>query len=176
MAKIILITGGAKSGKSSRALEICEAYEKKAFVATAEYIDGEMTDRIQRHQAERGPEWTTIEEPLDLPGAIAKAAAAHEVVLVDCLTVWLGNLMHYRKEKEKIEEAIGGMLEFLQKPPIDMVLVTNELGCGIIPADFETRRYRDLLGILNQKIAKAADRVELVTCGLTMTLKGMSDR
>ncbi len=171
MAKITLITGGAKSGKSSRALEICAKYDRKAFIATAEYIDGEMTDRIEKHQAERGPEWTTIEEPLNLPQALNKAAGNHEVALVDCLAVWLGNLMHHKMDGEKIEDAIDGLISYLKEQPTHLVFVTNEVGWGIVPADFETRQYRDLLGILNQRIAKVADRVELVICGITTILK-----
>ncbi len=171
MSKITLITGGARSGKSQRVLQICEQYEKKVFVATAQAVDDEMSSRIQKHKKERGADWTTIEAPVDLASAIKKVDGENPVVVVDCLTVWVGNLLHHLKNEEQIENAISRFLRVLDDPTADIVLVTNEVGFGIVPANSEARAYRDILGSLNQRVAKRADSVQLMVCGIPMSIK-----
>jgi adenosylcobinamide kinase / adenosylcobinamide-phosphate guanylyltransferase len=170
--KITLITGGSRSGKSSYALSLARPYKKPIFLATAEPFDGEMSDRIRRHQAERGDTFITIEEPVELAKALASLPAGTEVVLIDCLTVWLGNLMHKQGLREEPYAEVEALYVFLKNPPCDLIFVTNEVGSGIIPADALTRAYRDHAGWLNQEVARRADQVVLVTCGLPLTLKG----
>jgi adenosylcobinamide kinase/adenosylcobinamide-phosphate guanylyltransferase len=168
---IVLITGGSRSGKTAYALERAMHHRQRTYIATAEAFDDEMSDRIARHRDERGGRFHTIEEPLDLAGAIARIPEGTEVALIDCLTVWLGNLMHQHGEPLYPYEEITDLLQLLEHPPCNLVIVTNEVGSGIVPADAMTRTYRDHAGWLNQDIAMLADEVILVACGLPLILK-----
>ena len=169
--KVTLITGGGRSGKSNYALEISESYERKVFIATAEAFDDEMADRISRHQIERGDAFTTIEESVRLAQALTGVPADTQVVVIDCITVWLGNLMHHLNIDEKNCAAVDRFLKVLAAPPCDVVIVSNEVGMGLIPADAMSRAYRDLAGSVNQKIAAVADAVFLVVSGVPLKLK-----
>ena len=169
--KITLITGGGRSGKSSYALEITESYDRKVFIATAEAFDDEMADRISRHQKERNNAFTTIEEPLHIDDALLKVPTDTQVVVIDCITVWLGNLMHYMGVDEINCEAVDRFLKVIASPPCDVVIVTNEVGMGLIPKNAISRVYRDLAGSVNQKIAAIADAVFLVVSGIPMKIK-----
>lgn len=170
---VLLVTGGSRSGKSTFALKrALEAEAPRAFIATAEAFDDEMSDRIRRHKQERGETFVSIEEPIDLAGAIARIPAGTQVALIDCLTVWLGNLMHKNGVQSDPYAEVRALINALEKPPCDLVIVTNELGSGIIPHDAMTRTYRDHAGWLNQDVAKVADEVVLVACGLPLHLKG----
>ncbi len=165
-----LILGGARSGKSARAMSLAElAGERRVFIATAEALDAEMVDRIARHQAERGEVWTTIEEPLDLVGAIGQATQSSDVCLVDCLTLWLSNLMHHKMEIERETERLCDMIESHTQP---IILVSNEVGLGLVPETPLGRRFRDAQGRLNQDLARVCRRVEFIAAGLPITLKG----
>lgn len=166
-----LLTGGSRSGKSRYALEIASLYSRKAFIATAEPFDDEMRSRISHHREERGFDYVTIEEPIDLAGAIRSLPADTEVAVVDCLTVWIGNLMYRVGEDVESYPQIDDLLRILESPPCDLVLVTNEVGMGIIPDNAMSRRYRDLAGSLNQRVASAADRVIVTISGIPLTLK-----
>lgn len=171
MRNVTLISGGARSGKSRQAVELCKGVSEKAFIATALPIDEEMRLRISAHQAERGNGWTTIEEPLGLAKAITQAARSNSTAVVDCLTVWLANLFHHYQTEQRIEKEFTRLLDTLKEPPMDLVLVTNEVGLGIVPADRETRTYRDLLGGLNQRVAACATNVQFMVCGIPMIVK-----
>lgn len=172
MAEVILITGGARSGKSSEALRLAEEFPRRVFIATAEPFDDEMRDRIARHQEERGPEWRTIEAPLDLADALRSVGDPEAAVVIDCLTVWLGNLMHRNEEMTDEAPPCTDLLNALTTAENKrIILVTNEIGMGIVPADALSRRFRDVAGRLNQRVAALADRVILTVCGLTMTIK-----
>lgn len=165
---IILITGGARSGKSTRAEARARAFPgKPVYIATAEALDAEMRERIAGHRARRGSDWLERETPLELVAALAETDGAG-ARLVDCLTLWLSNLMHeerdWQKEGAHLADTLGR-----QKSPV--VLVTNEVGLGIVPDNALARRFRDAAGILNQMIARAADEVELVVAGLPMRVK-----
>jgi adenosylcobinamide kinase / adenosylcobinamide-phosphate guanylyltransferase len=166
-----MLTGGGRSGKSSEALRIAGRYSKKAFIATAEPIDSEMEERIARHKAERGDDYLTIEAPVDVAGALGSLPSDTEVVVIDCLTVWLSNLMHKfgwdREEFQQVED----LLDLLENPPFNIIVITNEIGMGIIPLGKETRNYRDTAGRLNQRTASAAARVIFMVSGLPMVLK-----
>jgi adenosylcobinamide kinase/adenosylcobinamide-phosphate guanylyltransferase len=169
--KIILLTGGGRSGKSSYALKIADSYDRKVFIATAEAFDDEMADRISRHQKDRGNRFKTIEESIHLADALATVSADTQVVVIDCITVWLGNLMHHQGVDEKNCASVDRFLEVLTSPPCDVVIVSNEVGMGLIPADAMSRAYRDLAGFVNQKIAAVADEAFLVVSGIPLKLK-----
>lgn len=163
-----LILGGARSGKSRHALDTAAAMSGgRCFIATAEAWDDEMRRRIERHQGERDGKWRTVEEPLRLPSAIA--AAAEPIVVVDCLTLWLSNLMH---AGEDVSQGTADLLSAAAQHPGEIILVSNEVGFGLVPETLLGRTFRDAQGRLNQKVAAAVDRVELVVAGLPMRLKG----
>lgn len=167
---IELILGGARSGKTRHALRRALSLGlAPVMVATAEIGDGEMADRIARHRAERGPEWTTVEEPRDLAGAVARAAVPDSVLVVDCLTLWLSNLMFAEADVEAETDRLVAALAAAAGP---VILVSNEVGLGIVPDNALARRFRDLQGRLNQRVAAAADRVVFVAAGLPLVMKG----
>jgi len=165
---VILITGGARSGKSTRAEARARAFPgRPVYVATAEALDAEMEARIARHRARRETDWIEREVPLDLVPALV-ASDGGGARLVDCLTLWLSNLMHAERNWEREVEALAGALPRLKSP---VVLVTNEVGLGIVPDNALARSFRDAAGIMNQVTAAAADEVEFVVAGLPMKLK-----
>ena len=169
--KVILITGGGRSGKSNYALEITASRAPKVFIATAQAFDKEMENRITRHQQERGDAFFTIEEPIHVADALATVPEDTQAVVIDCITVWLGNLMHHLDITEKDCPPVVRLLAVLADPPCDVVIVTNEVGLGLIPADAMSRAYRDLAGSVNQKIAAIADDVFLVVSGIPLKIK-----
>ncbi|MCK6526695.1 bifunctional adenosylcobinamide kinase/adenosylcobinamide-phosphate guanylyltransferase [Myxococcota bacterium] len=174
---IVLVTGGVRSGKSARALELAGgAPAPRAFVATAEPMDGEMAARIHRHRAEREGRYDTLEEPLDLGGALRAALGrGARTVIVDCLTVWLGNAFCRPDlappSRARLEDDLLAALVEARDSGVDVVVVTNEVGLGTIGPDALTRAYVDGLGRLNRRVAAVADRVELVVCGIPLPVK-----
>jgi len=174
---ISLITGGARSGKSRYALALAGSHARPAFVVTAEAFDDEMRARIERHRRERAGRWLTVEEPIDLAGALERLPADTEIAVVDCLTVWLGNLAHRRGDAVLAEdpgeiEEVTAFLATLERPPCSLVLVTNEVGLGVIPDNALARSFVDLAGRLNQAVAARAQRVVFMVSGLPLALKG----
>jgi adenosylcobinamide kinase/adenosylcobinamide-phosphate guanylyltransferase len=167
---VVLVLGGARSGKSRIAQEMAEAEAGPLnFVATAESVDSEMAERIARHKADRGVRWRVFEAPIELPQVLASEQTATGTTLVDCLTVWLGNLMHYG---HNIEAAIDELITVLQRPRLHpLYLVSNEVGQGIVPDNPMARAFRDYAGRMNQSVARAAQRVLFVTAGIAQTLK-----
>ncbi|EJN11741.1 adenosyl cobinamide kinase/adenosyl cobinamide phosphate guanylyltransferase [Bradyrhizobium sp. YR681] len=165
---VILITGGARSGKSKRAETRTRAFPgQPVYVATAEALDAEMDARITKHRARRGTDWIEREVPLDLVPALL-ASDGGGARLVDCLTLWLSNLMHAERDWEREVTKLADALPDLKSP---VVFVTNEVGLGIVPDNALARSYRDAAGIMNQTIAAVADEVEFVVAGLPMKLK-----
>ena len=163
-----LVLGGARSGKSRYAESLIEGLPPPwAYVATAEAGDDEMAARIKAHRARRGADWRTVEAPRDLAAALA--ACGRMPVLVDCLTLWLNNLMF---RKINIETAIENLEAALAAREAPTVLVSNEVGFGIVPDNAEARRFRDLQGRLNQRIAAMAGRVVLMVAGIPLLVKG----
>lgn len=171
MPRVILVTGGARSGKSRYALVRAAAYPRKAFVATAEALDDEMRRRIDAHQRERGTDYLTVEEPLDLAGALAGLPREIDVAVVDCLTLWLSNLMHHHADSDGDYPETAAFLAALGRPPCDVLVVTNELGMGLVPTGALARAYRDQVGSVNQRVASLADEVVLLVSGIPLTLK-----
>ena len=167
--RLILITGGARSGKSTKALSLAEPYPQKLFVATAEARDEEMRARIEHHRAEREESWKTIEEPLDLARAMRIDPDA--VAIVDCLTLWVSNAMEANLD---IEAALEEFLAAARQRRAPVIAVTNEVGMGIVPLYESARRFRDLAGLTNQRVAAAADAVWLMACGIGLPLKTLA--
>ncbi|MBU1286239.1 MAG: bifunctional adenosylcobinamide kinase/adenosylcobinamide-phosphate guanylyltransferase [Alphaproteobacteria bacterium] len=162
------ILGGARSGKSTRAQALAEAAgEPRVYIATAEALDEEMEARIARHKADRGAGWCTVEAPLDLVHALEAAEAP--VVLVDCLTLWLSNLMHHGRD---VEAETIALCACLGRYKGEVILVSNEVGLGLVPETPLGRAFRDAQGRLNQRVAAACDVVEFVAAGLPLRLKG----
>lgn len=170
---ILLVLGGARSGKSAyaeaRALALRKSPAKAAYLATAEARDGEMRARIAVHRARRGGMWTTHEEPLDLPGAVAKLAKAGAPVLVDCLTLWLSNLIGAGADVAAESDRLCAALSRAKGP---VVLVSNEVGLGIVPDNRLAREFRDAAGRLHQAVGAVASHVVFVAAGLPLFLKG----
>ncbi|NTV05270.1 MAG: bifunctional adenosylcobinamide kinase/adenosylcobinamide-phosphate guanylyltransferase [Chlorobiaceae bacterium] len=173
MPNIYFLTGGARSGKSSFALQLAVPYKKRVFLATAEPFDEEMQCRISKHREERAGEFITIEEPVSLDRALRELPQGTDVVLLDCLTVWAGNLMHYAgtNGEGEIEKRIELFLDVLICPPCDIILVSNEVGMGIVPENAMARKFRDVAGIINQRVASLATEAWLLCSGLPLRLK-----
>lgn len=173
----VLILGGARSGKSAWAERLAEHLagrdaaegRERVYVATAEAGDAEMRERIEAHLAQRGAGWRTVESPLDLPEALGRARSEACVVLVDCLTLWLSNLLLAGRDWATAADALSEVLSGAGAP---VVLVSNEVGLGLVPETALGRAFRDAQGALNQKIAMHCDYVAFVAAGLPMTLKG----
>jgi adenosylcobinamide kinase/adenosylcobinamide-phosphate guanylyltransferase len=169
--RLILVGGGARSGKSRFALERARALGvRRLFIATAERSDDEMRDRIARHRAERGGAFDTLEEPRALPEAV-DAARGHDVVLVDCLTIWISNLLVDGAPPDAVEERVGALLAALARRRAHVVVVSNEVGMSLVPETPLGRAFRDLTGQAHQRIAAVADELYLATMGVVLRLK-----
>ncbi|OGJ89257.1 MAG: bifunctional adenosylcobinamide kinase/adenosylcobinamide-phosphate guanylyltransferase [Candidatus Raymondbacteria bacterium RifOxyA12_full_50_37] len=174
MAKIILVTGACRSGKSAFAQTKAAAFgEKAVFVATAEAIDGEMAERIAKHKQNRNPNWEVLEAPVEIGLAVGSALTHVPIVIVDCITIWVANLMHYSSvfNEEKAASVAEELVKTLSQVEGSVIFVTNEVGWGIVPADPQTRLYRDCAGRINQIIANAADEVYMCVCGIAQKIK-----
>jgi adenosylcobinamide kinase/adenosylcobinamide-phosphate guanylyltransferase len=168
-ARTLLVLGGARSGKSRYAEALLAAHDgARTYIATAEARDGEMAKRIAAHRARRGPGWRTVEEPLDLVAALEAHCRPTGAVLVDCLTLWLSNLMAASRD---IAAETAGLAAALGKLPGQVVLVSNEVGLGIVPDNELARDFRDQAGRLNQAVAEAVDEAVFVAAGLPLRLK-----
>lgn len=172
MGALTVLLGGARSGKSSLAVELGRRHGGPVvFLATAEALDGDMTGRIERHRLERPPEWRTIEAPLDLTGALDRAATVPgAMVIIDCLTLWVSNALMADWRDEEIEVNAATAAAAVGSAAADFVVVSNEVGLGLVPDTALGRRYRDLLGRVNQMWAAAADPTLLVVAGRALAL------
>jgi adenosylcobinamide kinase/adenosylcobinamide-phosphate guanylyltransferase len=165
---LTLVLGGARSGKSRYAETLIEARGSGLYLATAEPGDAEMAARIDAHRARRAAAWTTIEEPLELAATLARHSRADRPILVDCLTLWLSNLLLAGRDPDA---ATHGLVEGLTGLAGPVVLVSNEVGLGIVPDNALARRFRDAAGRLNQAVAAVCQQVVLVAAGLPLVLK-----
>lgn len=168
---LTFLVGGARSGKSALALEIAlRHYGPVVFVATAEPFDDDLRERIARHRHERPPEWPTVEEPVALAAALS-VVDTDALVIVDCLTVWVGNLFHHVPDADAREQQYAALLRVLSGRDGHAVVVSNEVGLGLVPAEPTSRGYRDELGRLNQRVAAIADRSLFLVAGRALSLR-----
>jgi len=167
---LVLVGGGARSGKSRWALERARRTWRSGgrliYIATAQALDDEMRDRIAHHRSERGAEFVTVEEPLELADAIRSAAGS--AIVVDCLTLWLSNLMLGARD---IDAAMSAAVAAAGESPVELILVTNEVGCGIVPENALAREFRDRAGAMNQRFAEAANEVYWMVFGQPLRVK-----
>ena len=173
MNKIIFVIGGCRSGKSTYAMQTAEKMpaEQKIFIATCVPQDDEMKRRVARHQKERSQNWVTVEAPLDLSEAIRQNSRKADVILVDCLTLWVSNLLMETGDENKIEETISQFINAIENASCPIVLVSNEVGTGIVPENRLARQYRDIIGLANQAVAKTAGKVIWMVAGIPVTVK-----
>lgn len=173
MGQLTLVTGGCRSGKSRFAQQLVEAAcAQRIYLATATVLDEEMAHRVARHRADRDRSWRTIEAPLQVAERLHHPDSA---VLLDCLTLWVTNLMMAERTDAEIEAAGAALVAALRSAPGPVVVVTNEVGLGIVPMNAMARRFRDLSGFLAQRVAAAADRVVWMVAGIPVCIKGTLD-
>jgi len=174
MGKKIFVLGGCRSGKSSYALETAEKYsvDRNVFIATCIPDDDEMKLRVTRHQQERSRHWHTVEAPIDLPEAIVAASREAGILLVDCLTLWVSNLLMENQDSDQILNQVQSLTRAVASSACPVILVSNEVGTGIVPENKLARLYRDLIGSTNQAVAECADQVIWVVAGIPVTIKG----
>jgi len=169
----ILVLGGCRSGKSSFAKQTADhmAMDKKIYLATSVPEDREMKERVQRHRDARGPDWETIEEPVYIHEAIDRACARAKVILVDCLTLWTANLLFREKNEAGIMAAVDLLVDTLNRSTCPVILVSNEVGYGIVPENSLARQFRDVAGLVNQRAARAVDKVIMTMAGIPVHIK-----
>ncbi len=174
LKEIVFVIGGCRSGKSTYALQTAEKMpaERKIFIATCVPLDDEMKQRVARHQTTRSRSWTTVEEQLKLPEAILQNSRRADVILIDCLTLWVSNLLMQSGDEKKIADTIPQFIDALEKATCPIVLVSNEVGTGIVPENKLARQYRDIIGRVNQAVAKTAGKVIWMVAGIPVTVKG----
>ena len=170
---VTLVLGGVRSGKSRYAQQLAEQASCVVFVATAKITDDEMRAKIQRHREDRPKDWVTVEESLELAKVLAEHEMDCEVIVVDCLTIFAANLMEaVGEDSSAFASRVDALCAALQAIQCNIVLVSNEVGSGVHPSHALGRRYRDLLGEINQRVARVADDVVLMVAGLPLALKG----
>ena len=162
-----LVLGGARSGKSAHAEALLEG-GSALYIATGQALDGEMAERIDHHRRRRGPHWSTLEEPVELAQALDNVLRPDRPVLVDCLTLWISNLMHAGRD---VDRAVDALCEVLVRPNGPVVLVSNEVGLGLVPDNALAREFRDHQGRVNQRVAAICRKVVFVAAGLPLVLK-----
>lgn len=171
--KLILITGGCRSGKSQFALDYANRhFHKKLYLATCEALDEEMVKRIEHHKKRRGLDWQTVEQPIKIAEAIKQHENAIEVILLDCITLWLSNLLMRQESDHEIMNEVSRLMDTVKQGQTSFIFVSNEVGMGIVPVDPLGRRFRDLSGMANQKIAEVAHTVIFIVSGIPIFLKG----
>jgi adenosylcobinamide kinase/adenosylcobinamide-phosphate guanylyltransferase len=171
--ELIFVIGGCRSGKSTYAMQTAEKMpaDKKIFIATCVPQDDEMKQRVARHQKERSQNWVTVEAPLDLSEAIRQNSRKADVILVDCLTLWVSNLLMETGDENNMEETIAQFTNTIENASCPIVLVSNEVGTGIVPENRLARQYRDIIGHVNQAVAKTAGKVIWMVAGIPVTVK-----
>ncbi|MCF8070286.1 MAG: bifunctional adenosylcobinamide kinase/adenosylcobinamide-phosphate guanylyltransferase [Desulfobacterales bacterium] len=174
MSEIIFVLGGCRSGKSSHALALANNNygQKKIFIATCVPRDDEMNYRVKRHQEERGQNWTAVETPVAVYDVIDEYCTKADVILLDCLTLWMNNLIMETTNRDKIAGHVQKLTDSLKRAKCPVIVVSNEVGCGIVPDNALTRQYRDETGFTNQRVATCADKVDWVVAGIPVTIKG----
>ncbi|MHB8846519.1 MAG: bifunctional adenosylcobinamide kinase/adenosylcobinamide-phosphate guanylyltransferase [Nitrospirota bacterium] len=170
--KVTFITGGARSGKSAFAEKLAlDIAGKRAYLATAQALDAEMVARIEHHRQRRGAAWDTYEEPLAVAELLKKLSGRYGVVLLDCLTLWLSNVMARSGEDSVVMQRGEELVAAIKAFSGSCIIVSNEVGLGIVPDNALARRFRDLAGFVNQRVAHAADEAYLLTSGIPLKIK-----
>jgi len=171
--EIVLVTGGARSGKSNFAYNLADSMSpEKVYIATAEPLDEEMKDRIRKHQEERGKDWDTIEEPVDLAGTLDRIKGRYGTVLIDCVTLWISNLLHlYENDEKRVMDDIERLTGICSEIDYNLIIVSNEVGMGIVPENRLARLFRDISGNANQMVGGIAGSVYLTVAGLPLKIK-----
>jgi len=170
--KLYFVTGGARSGKSAFAEKLAMSVPgKRAYLATAQALDAEMVARIEHHRQRRGSAWDTYEEPLAVAELLNKLSGRYGVVLLDCLTLWLSNVMAHTDGDDAVSRQSDLLVEAVKNLKGTCIIVSNEVGLGIVPDNALARRFRDLAGFVNQKVAQASDEAYLLTAGIPMKMK-----
>jgi len=174
--KTTFVIGGCRSGKSRYGLELAGRIpgQEKIFIATCVPCDDEMSQRVARHRKERGRTWSTVEEPILLPEAVNENSRKADVILVDCMTLWISNLLLETDDQDKIAEQIDLLTESLEKAQCPVILISNEVGDGIVPENRLARLFRDSAGFANQNVAACSDMVVWMVAGIPVTIKGRS--
>lgn len=170
-SKLILVLGGAASGKSQAALDAAGRARPRAFVATGQALDREMAERIARHRTTRSSDWATAEVPVALAAWFRRKGNGYRAIVLDCLTLWLSNLRGRRVRDTDVSGRVADVLDAIRSTTARVVVVSNELGLGLVPAGQSVRSFRDLAGRVNQQIAAEADEVYLVIGGLPLRVK-----
>lgn len=172
-SKITFVIGGCRSGKSSHALYLANEIKgsRKIFIATSVPTDKEMDARVVKHQKERGDDWITAEVPVEIPSKIIELSESSDVILVDCLTLWISNLMFNNFDDDAIVKITQELQDTLKIINVPIFLVANEVGMGVVPENALARRFRDMAGMVNQKIAQTADKVIYTVAGIPMIVK-----
>lgn len=171
MGKITFILGGARSGKSEHALKLVGRAKRIAFVATCQALDDEMDERIRLHKASRPRHWATFEEPLGVAAMIKKIRSDYNFILIDCLTLLVTNLLLKKKKAEEIEREVGAIMYELRKHKGSSVIVSNEVGLGIVPETRLGREFRDIAGRVNKMVAERSNRVFFIVSGIPRRIK-----
>ena len=178
--ELILLLGGARAGKSAAAERLAQAGRRVLFIATAEALDEEMRRRIATHRARRPSGWDTLEEPLDPVAAAGPILGRYDTVVLDCLTLWVSNLLLRQADDSGVEAAIlaatRALLEFIEHSSATWIVISNEVGLGVVPPSALGRTYRDALGRVNQLVAARAGKVYLMVAGLALELKELNAR
>ena len=172
---VTLVLGGARSGKSRYAQELASAFERVVYIATARRGDAEMRAKIAQHRRDRPASWKTVEAPTGLDRVLREQSSSADLLLIDCITFYVANIMGRKSSaRRKVKSHIERLCEAVREAQASVVIVSNEVGSGVVPPYRSGRDYRDLLGELNQQIAKVADRVILMVAGLPLTVKDRS--
>jgi len=171
MKKITFILGGARSGKSNYALELAKKYKKVAFIATCETLDKEMSKRIKLHKESRPRHWDTFEEPKDIEATLKKLTNKYDCIVIDCLTLLVSNLFLSGLSQKLIEDTINKLVPMIKKINCKVIIVSNEVGMGIVPGNELGRNFRDVAGRVNQIIAKGCDNVIFMVSGIPWRIK-----
>ena len=171
--KHILVLGGCRSGKSNVAKQTADDMtpDKKIYIATCVPTDREMNARVKRHREERGPDWATIEEPILIHETIDRTCAQAKVILVDCLTLWISNLLFRKKDEAGIMAAVDLLETALDRASCPVIMVSNEVGYGIVPENSLARQFRDMAGLVNQRVAQFVDKVIVTMAGIPVQIK-----
>jgi len=171
MSKLIFITGPVRSGKSNFAVNLAKKSKKKIiFIATCKPVDTEMKERIKKHQQQRPKEWITIEEEIDL-GSVLRKISKDKLIIIDCITLWVSNLFFHNFNEKEILKIVNDLISIIKRKGLSVIIVSNEVGWGIVPNNKIARNFRDIMGIIHQKISESSNEIYLLVSGIPIKLK-----